>query len=241
VVNAPEPDQVPPPDEADGNPAPGGAMVPSLRRLAPNLIVAGVFPVLGYALLRPHVSSDAVGLAIVLVFPVAEIVVERLRHGRLEPVGMIALVGISLGLIGALVFNGDATLLKVRESIITGIFGGICLASLLASRPMMFYLGRTFATGGDPQRVAEFNEVWDLPTVPRRFRVVTAVWGVGLVGEAVFRTVLALSIPTQSFLVISQIVNWTVLGGLLWFSVASTRAGEQRVLALLEEADAVTE
>jgi hypothetical protein len=212
-------------------------MVPSLRRLLPNLIVAGVLPVIGYALLRPHVSSDAIGLAIVLVFPVAEIVVERLRHGRLEPVGMIALVGISLGLIGAVVFNGDATLLKVRESIITGVFGVICLASLLASRPMMFYLGRTFATGGDPQRVAEFNEVWDLPTVPRRFRVVTAVWGVGLVGEAVFRTVLALSIPTQTFLVISQIVNWTVLGGLLWFSVASTRSGERQVVALLEGAD----
>ena len=105
----------------------------------------------------------------------------------------------------------------------------------------MFYLGRTFATGGDPERVAEFNELWDLPTVPRRFRVVTAVWGVGLVAEAVLRTVLALSIPTQSFLVISQIVNWTVLGGLLWFSVASTRAGERRVLALFEEAGAVTE
>ena len=107
-------------------------MVPSLRRLAPNLIVAGVFPVIGYAILRPHVSSDAVALAIVLVFPVAEIVVERLRHGRLEPVGIIALVGISLGLIGALAFNGDATLLKVRESIITGIFGVVCLASLVA-------------------------------------------------------------------------------------------------------------
>jgi hypothetical protein len=36
---------------------PTSAMVPSLRLLAPNLIVAGVFPVVGYALLRPHVSS----------------------------------------------------------------------------------------------------------------------------------------------------------------------------------------
>jgi hypothetical protein len=212
-------------------------MVPSLRLLAPNLIVAGVFPVVGYALLRPHVSSDAVALAMVLVFPVAEITVERARRGRFEPIGVIALVGITLGLIGALAFNGDATLLKVRESIITGVFGVICLVSLLASRPAMFYMGRAFATGGDPQRVAEFNEVWELPTVPRRFRMVTAVWGVGLVAEAVFRLVLALSISTQSFLVISQIVNWTVLGGLLWFSVASTRAGERQVVALLEAAN----
>ena len=70
--------------------------------------------------------------------------------------------------------------------------------------------------------------------MPQRFRFVTAVWGVSLVGEALLRMALAMTIPTQAFLVISQIVNWTVLGGLLWFSVVSTRAGERQVLALLE-------
>ena len=210
-------------------------MVPNLRMLAPNLLVAGVLPVVGYAVLRPHVDSDATALALVLIFPVVEIVFERVRRGRFEPIGIIALIGITLGLIGALVFNGDATLLKVRESIITGVFGVVCLVSLLAPRPAMFYMGRMFATGGDPTRVAEFNEVWELPTVPRRFRMVTAVWGVGLVGEAVFRTVLAFTIPTQPFLIVSQIVNWAVLGGLLWFSFATSRAGEREVVALLED------
>jgi len=217
--------------------AAGGSMVPSLRLLAPNLLVAGVLPVIGYALLRPHVSSDATALALVLIFPVAEIVFERWKRGRFEPIGIIALIGITLGLIGALAFNGDATLLKVRESAITGVFGIVCLLSLAAPRPAMFYMGRLFATAGDPARMAEFDEVWELPTVPRRFRFVTLVWGVGLVGEAAFRTVLALSIPTQSFLIVSQIVNWAVLGGLLWFSFVESRAGERDVVALLEAAN----
>jgi hypothetical protein len=213
-------------------------MVPSLRLLAPNLIVAGVLPVVAYALLRPHLPSDATALAIVMIFPVAEIVFERTRRGRFDPIGVIALVGIGLGLIGAVVFNGNATLLKVRESLITGVFGVICLLSLAAERPAMFYMGRMFATGGDPTRTAEFDEVWMLPTVPRRFRMVTAVWGIGLTAEAVFRLLLALSIPTQSFLIISQIVNWGVLGGLLWFSFAAQRSGEQQVVAMLEAAEA---
>jgi hypothetical protein len=212
-------------------------MVPSLRLLAPNLIVAGVFPVVGYALLRPHVSSDATALALVLIFPVTEIVFERWRRGRFEPIGIIALIGITLGLLGAVAFNGDATLLKVRESLLTGVFGIVCLISLAAPRPAMFYMGRLFATGGDPARTAEFNEIWQLPTVPRRFRFVTLVWGVGLVGEAVFRTVLALSIPTETFLIVSQVVNWAVLGGLLWFSFAANRAGERDVVALIEAAE----
>lgn len=212
-------------------------MVPSLRLLAPQLVVAGVLPVVAYALLRPHVASDATALAAVMVFPVAEIVFERVRHGRFEPIGIIALMGIAVGLVGALVFHGDATLLKVRESLITGAFGLVCLASLGARRPAMYYLGRSFATGDDPAKVREFDTIWELPGVPRRFLFVTAVWGVTLVAEAVTRTALALTLPTETFLVVSPILNWGVIGALLWFSTSFTRRSERRVAADAGEAE----
>ena len=212
-------------------------MVPSLRLLAPQLVVAGVLPVVAYAFLRPHVASDATALAAVMVFPVAEIVFERVRHGRFEPIGIIALMGIAIGLVGALVFHGNATLLKVRESLITGVFGLVCLASLGARRPAMYYLGRSFATGDDPAKVREFDTIWELPGVPRRFLFVTAVWGVTLVAEAVTRTALALTLTTQTFLVVSPILNWGVIGALLWFSTSFTRRSERRVAADAIEAE----
>jgi len=208
-------------------------MLPNLRKLAPQVLVAGVLPVVGYALLRPHMSSDALALATVMVFPIGEIIFERVQQGRLEPIGIIALIGITVGLVGALVFHGDATLLKVRESLVTGLFGVICLLSLAASRPAMFYLGRAFATGGDAAKMAEFDQIWDLPGVPGRFRLVTLTWGAGLLGEAVVRTALALSVPTQRFLVMSQILNWMVIGGLLWFTTVYSRAGERQVTEAL--------
>jgi hypothetical protein len=210
------------------------AMVPNLRLLAPQLLVAGVFPVIAYAVLRPHVGSDAVALSAVMVFPVAEISFERVRRGRFEPIGIIALIGITVGLTGAVALHGSALLLKIRESLLSGLFGIVCLSSLAARRPAMFYLGRAFATGGDPEKVAEFDELWNLPSVPARFRFVTVVWGVALVAEAVLRTVLALSIPTQPFLVVSQLVNWGVLGSLLWFTVRYNRASEQQIASQLE-------
>ena len=213
------------------------SMVPSLRLLAPQLVVAGVLPVVAYAMLRPHVASDATALAAVMVFPLAEIVFERVRHGRFEPIGIIALMGIAVGLLGALVFQGDATLLKVRESLFTGVFGLICLGSLGARRPAMFYLGRSFATGDDPVKVREFDTIWELPGVPRRFLFVTAVWGVALVAEAVVRTVLALTVATQTFLVITPILNWSVIGALLWFTTVYIRRSERRVVAAVETAD----
>lgn len=209
-------------------------MVPSLRRLAPQLVVAGLLPVVGYTLLRPHVGSDAVALAAVMVFPLAEIAFERLRHGRFEPIGMIALIGIAVGLVGALALHGSATLLKVRESLLTGLFGVVCLGSLVRKRPVMFYLGRSFATGGDPAQVEEFNGIWDLPGAARRFRFVTLVWGLGLVGEAVVRFALALTVSTQRFLEISPVLNWGVIGALVWFTTVSVRAGEREALAAAE-------
>ena len=48
-----------------------------------------------------------------------------------------------------------AVLLKLRESVLTGAFGIVCLGSLLAHRPVMFYLARTFATGGDENALAD--------------------------------------------------------------------------------------
>jgi len=44
-------------------------------------------------------------------------------------------------------------------------------------------------------------------------------------------TALALMLPTQTFLVISPILNWGVIGALLWFSTWYTRRSERRVVA----------
>jgi hypothetical protein len=213
--------------ETPPDPAMARAMVPSVRRLAPQLLVAGVLPVVGYALLRPHVGSDATALAAVMIFPIAEILVERRRHGGFEPIGIISLVGIAVGLVGAIALHGNATLLKLRESVLTGLFGVVCLASVFARRPAMFFLGRAFATGGDPEKVTEFDGIWDLPGTPRRFRLVTLVWGAGLLAETTVRTVLALTIPTQRFLEVAPVLGWLTIGTLIWYSARSIRAGEE--------------
>jgi len=112
-------------------------MVPRLGSLVPQILIAGVLPIIGYALLRPHVPSDA------------------------------------------------------------------------------------------------FDKRWDMPTVPRRFRFSTAVWGTALVGETIVRTVLAISIPTQRFLVLAQLINWSLLAGLFWFTILYSRAGARQVAILM--------
>src|SRR5947207_14391839 len=133
-------------------PSYGASMVPNIRLLLPQVVVAGMFPVIAYHFLRPHVSSDAVALAAVMVFPVAEIAYERLHRGGFEPVGIIVLIGIVAGLVGPLALHGSAILLKIRESMLSGLFGAVCLLSLAAPRAAMFYLARAFAVGAGTHR-----------------------------------------------------------------------------------------
>src|SRR5207237_1002710 len=136
-------------------------------------------------------------------------------------------IGIGIGLLGAVAFHGDTTLLKLRESVLTGLFGVICLASLLARRPAMFYLGRAFATDGDPAKLAQFETVWEGSGAPARFRRVTTVWGVGLLGETALRTVLAFTVSTGQFLAVAHLIGWAVIGSLIWYSTVAIRAAER--------------
>ena len=195
-------------------------MVPSLRSIAPQGFIAGVLPVVVYAAIRPRLSSDVEGLLIILVFPLAEIAYEAARTKRVEPIGIISITGITLGVVSALALGGDATLLKVRNSAVTGVFGAGCLISLLLSRPAMWHLARAFATEGDVEKQSAFDTLWVLPGIPVRFHLITGIWGVALVAEAAIQLSLALTMSTGEFLAASVVLNVTVLTGL----IAATRA-----------------
>lgn len=211
------------------------AMVPDLRKIIPNALIAGVLPIVAYAILRRHVDSDGVALATVMVIPITHITIQRLRLGRFEPVGVIALVGISIGLVGAVALHGNPLLLKLRESTVTSIFAVANLLSLRWDRPLMYRLAKAFATEGDAEKAQAFEEIWLRPGVPARFRRITVVWGVALLGEAAARTTLALALGTQAFLAVSQVVNWLTLGGLIAYTMRFLKASTAEYLTAAGE------
>ena len=202
-----------------------GSMVPSLRALAPRLVIVGILPVVAYAILRPHVASDGIALTAVMVFPLADVLTERARHKRFEPLGMIVLIGIAVGLGAAVALHGDTLMLKVRESVVTGVFGIICLVSLSARATGDVLSGASVRHRRKRRRGRAVQpRDGNCLRFPPRFRLTTLVWGIGLVGEAGLRIGLALVLPTQAFLVVAQIISWTVLAGLFWFTTVYSRA-----------------
>lgn len=201
--------------------------------LGRSAIGGAVIPLAVYYLVH-HQVSTASALAIAGVPAALWVIFHWLWRRTIDPIGMLVLVGFALGLSVSFAMGGNAFVLKVRDSAVTATFGVLCLASLwVARRPLLFYLGRSMAAGDDPVRRRLYDQLWELPTGRMSFRVLTALWGIGLIAEASVRVTLARLLPTGAFLAVSPIVTTIFFGGLfaftLWYArwtrVRATREG----------------
>lgn len=204
-----------------------GALNPS--RLLTQALTGGVTPLVVYEICRHAGLADATSLAVSAAPPALAIVVEWAWRRVLNIIGIIVLIGILLGLAAVFVLHGNELLLKMRESVVTGLFGLVCLASLaLPGPPALFHIGRALAGAGDPERRREFSTLWEEPRARRVFIVLTVAWGAGLLIEAGVRAVLALELPTGKFLTFSPLSGWVVIGSLMFWTISYIRASRRR-------------
>jgi hypothetical protein len=231
---APEPAETATESSADlGSWEPG---VPSLRDLGPSIVFGAIIPLAVYYLVRHHVHSDADALIIAGIFPCLWVIVQFIRKRTIDLVGAVVLFGFVVGVLTSTLLGGNAYVLKARDSAFTALFGLACLGSLLVGdRPLIFYVGRFLSAGDDPAKIEAFDQLHDLPTGRHTFRVLTAVWGVGLVIDACTRLSLAAIISTGPFLAISPVITGVCLGTMFIFTVFYSNRARQRGAAMLAQ------
>jgi hypothetical protein len=82
---------------------------------------------------------------------------------------------------------------------------------------MMFYFGRYFVAGADPQRQARFNAAWQLPEVRSAHRLITSVWRCVLVGELILRIILIYHLSAPTVLIVSPLLIGTLtIATMIW-------------------------
>ena len=201
-----------------------------LRGLLPSLVLNAVCPFVLFQVLVSRGVPTLPALLWTSPFPLAGIAVAWVRSRRLDGIGLISVVLIVLGIATSLI-SGSIRFFLVKESLGTATFGLICLGSLLLPRPLMFYFGREFSSGGDAARAAWFSGLWQHERFRHGMRLMTAVWGVAYVTEALARVGLALVAPPSLVLLVSPVmaIGVTVVL-LLWtmrYSSAMQRRGEE--------------
>jgi len=182
-----------------------------------DVLVSAVLPWLVYQWAATR-FGEARALWYSALPPACMAVLELIIQRRVDVISGLSLAGIGVSLVIDGV-GGDARMILVRESLVTGGLGGIGLSSLLWPRPAMFHLARAGITRGNPGRELEFEANWGVPAFRRAMWVLTGVWSGGLVAEAVVRLVLVWRMPPGEFLAVSPFLQYGTMALLFGWTV----------------------
>ncbi|MFG2991180.1 VC0807 family protein [Streptomyces sp. NPDC048257] len=192
-----------------------------------------VAPIITYNVLTgSHGWSEFSALLLSSAWPVLDSVVSLAWRRKLDEFAVVTLVFLVITAVVSLVGAHSARALLIKDSGVTGLFGLLCLATLFAPRPLMFYFGRKFATDGTSESTAWWNGLWQYDGFRTTMNRMTLVWGVAYVIEAVVRLVLAYTLSTKIMVAVSPVMIYAVLGGLaVWTALYGKRSkaeGERR-------------
>lgn len=199
---------------------------PSLLTLVislwPSILLNGVCVIVVYQLVKHFTSaSDVTALALSAVPAMIGTIVTLIRQRSIDVLGAFTLVTIVLS-IGLTFMTGDARLFLIRESLLTVLFGIICLISLLFPRPIWFYIIRYFTVGNNQEQIVAYNTAWKFRSFRAYIRTVTILWGVVYTIEFLIRLVMVYTLSISQVLVLSSILFYALT---ILASVATFRLG----------------
>jgi hypothetical protein len=186
-------------------------------RLAPELGANFLAPYLVYELLDGR-YGDTTALILSAFPPLIWSAYELIKTRRLDAVSILVVAGI-LFTVAATAMGGSVRLIQIRDALVTGAIGLMFLGSLVLEKPMIFYLARATQARHTAAGAAEFETLWLRPGVPAVFRLMTAVWGVGLVLQTALMCYLAWIWPIGRYLLLSPFIGYGIFGALMAWSV----------------------
>ena len=190
-----------------------------LLRYASALCINVLLPWLAYRLASPHWGQPG-GLLLSTVPLIAWMTWDLARHRHFDALSAIVLIGIVLSL-AAMELTGASHNLALDEPMVSGMIGVAFLASLVLPRPMVFYTARSTLARESVKRVSEFEQEWrERPKLVYRIRIMTLVWGIGLITENALRTLIVWGAESDPHSVVeSNVLRYGCYGGLMLWTI----------------------
>jgi hypothetical protein len=163
-------------------------------------------PWLVYTWLTPR-YGDFIALAVSAAPPMLWSVYELARFRKIDALSLIVIAGILLSL-AAVGFGGSPRMLMVRENIFSVPIGLAFLVSLLLKRPLIYYLANAVMGRNSPETQAQFQANWERPHVLRALRIMSLVWGAGLVAQGLLLGWMAWTWPIGTYLLVSPVIGY---------------------------------
>jgi hypothetical protein len=168
------------------------------------------------------VHSDLIALAISSAIPALFTLGTYLIRRRVNVIGLIGVAGFAIGLAVSALTGGSELAFKLQEPILIGAIGLIFLGSVAIGRPLFLLVHRMMNRAG---RAAPLND-------RHRAGVLSSILGATLLVHGIAITILALTLPTGTFLALSRPVGLPILaiglGVLFWYGRRSPSVSRQR-------------
>jgi hypothetical protein len=143
---------------------------------------------------------------------------ELAKTRRLDAISIVVVASI-LFTLAATAMGGSARLIQIRDALVTGAVGVMFLGSLGMKRPIIFYLARATMSRNTEAGAVTYEAVWEKPGVPAVFRLLTWVWGAGLVLQTACMCLLAWIWPIGRYLLLSPFISAAIFGLLMVWSL----------------------
>jgi hypothetical protein len=192
------------------------------RGLAVTLALDILLPWIAVRVLERHGVPSVAAFAAGALFPLASIVASWLRQRRVEIIGIAVIVTMACGVAMAFA-TSDVRFSVVKAAPAFGLFGIVCLGSLFAARPVMFYVSRHFAASDDASARAAWDARLQSPGFRQAMRILTLVWGVAAIGESVLGIAAAFLLAPQAALIAEPVIALGTVALLLTWTAAFAR------------------
>lgn len=173
-----------------------------MQKHVPGIALNAIVPFLIYVLLRPHVDSELVALAVASSFSAVYTIAIFIWRRKVDPVGAVAVAAFAVVLAISLLAGGNEFVLKVNDTLITGPIGVAFLLSVLVGKPLNAVIAQVIAKrrGLAPQ------------PLQRGSTVLALMIGAMLTVHATVVILMALSLPTAEFVALQRPVGLSIIG-----------------------------
>lgn len=189
------------------------------RDFVTDIVVSGALPWIAVFVLQRLGIALVTALAVSTIFPLGHGIFSLVRRHRLDAIGILNLAFL-VASIGVTFFTGDIHFVLLRGVLVTAAFSLVCIGSLAAPRPLMFYLGRQLSTRDDPVLEADWNARWQYAHFRWVMRLITLVWGLGYALEVVLRVIVAYRLPPLVAIALAPALTYGTLGLLMVWTIA---------------------
>jgi hypothetical protein len=189
----------------------------SRLRYLSALLINVALPWLVYRLVFPHWGQSGALAASALPL-IAWMSWDLLHYRHFDALSALVLTGIVLSLVARFI-GGSTRLQSIEDPLVSGLIGISFLASLVLHRPWVFYLARSTMSREDHRSAESFERHWhERPTLAAYIRLMTLVWGIGMIGENIVRCAIVWHWPDDSRAVLaSTLLRYGVYAALtLW-------------------------